>query len=299
MLGPVLHGSAIAAARLRAVSRVMNHLGYRSAPGPVAHYARRSVLVYDVGIVRCTEEHAISTDAVSTPHMTRRRAYMMQIQSEQANDANLGTDASITHMLSRVAANSAALADDEAVILSREAEVLKRILADMTPIMRYIDSKLLASGYCPGGEHSVWRYRPMPEPGIQIVGGPDKLPDDEATRGQYGGQDLVLSRSGALIYRTFAGHWSRWDDESEYWDTGIETLSEDDAANLYGYDDDSMGGSTTLVTARDALGHYGLEEILQGVLHTLQDAYDRVKTRRTVLDGRLQRLKAIVAAMAM
>jgi hypothetical protein len=40
-------------------------------------------------------------------------------------------------------------------------------------------------------------------------------------------------------------------------------------------------------------------EILQGALHALQDAYDRLKTRRAVLDGHLQRLEAIAATMAM
>ena len=50
---------------------------------------------------------------------------------------------------------------------------------------------------------------------------------------------------------------------------------------------------------KEPLSPPSLVEILQGALHALQDAYDRLKTRRAVLDGHLQRLEAIAATMAM
>jgi hypothetical protein len=196
--------------------------------------------------------------------------------------------------LKTVADLGESLTTQEAHILDAEAETLETLLASLHPVMRYIDSPVRASGYCPGGQFSSWTYNFMPEHGIVLAGELERERDNgDQNRGSFTGEDLVLGRSGTLTYRTFFGSWSQWQGESEYWST---TYREEDEYE-YARDEEFQGGDSTVVTAKEALTHYALETIVEGLVAAIKEAVAKTESKQKTLAGRLARLEAVKAAL--
>jgi hypothetical protein len=194
--------------------------------------------------------------------------------------------------LKTVADLGESLTTQEAHILDAEAETLETLLASLHPVMRYIDSPVRASGYCPGGQFSSWKYTMMPEHGIVLAGELERERDNgDQNRGSFTGEDLVLGRSGTLTYRTFFGSWSQWQGESEYWSTTYPV--EDD----YPEREDIRGGTSVVVTAKEALTHYDLETIVEGLVAAIKEAVAKTESKQKTLAGRLARLEAVKAAL--
>jgi hypothetical protein len=196
--------------------------------------------------------------------------------------------------LKMVATLGESLTTQEASLLDAEAETLETLLASLHPVMRYIDSPIRASGHCPGGQFSSWEYRLMPEHGLVLAGELEKnRGNGDQNRGSFAGHDLVLGRSGTLTYRSFSGSWSFWQEESESWTTAYQEEDE------YGYaqDEDFQGGDTTVVTAKEALTHYDLGTIVEGIVAAIQEAVAKTETKQKTLAGRLARMRAVKEAL--
>ena len=172
----------------------------------------------------------------------------------------------------------------EEALLDGEAAALERILADLRPVMPHIDRAVAASGSCSG--KGGWSYTYMDDRGIVLAGEREREEGHNDIRGTFTGEDLVYSRTGKLYHRAFDGSWSRFDDESSGWYTG----GTDE-------DGDSAPGSSKVIGPRAALKRYDLGTVVEGIVGALEQAVKRQEGRKPLLAGRLERLRAVEAAL--
>jgi len=178
---------------------------------------------------------------------------------------------------------------DEETLRREEAGVLNGVVADILPHMPHIDHRVPASWHDVTGSGSALDSTStyMRERGIVLAGGKEEESDDRGSSGSYGGSDLVLTRSGRLLEREFAGCWSLMAGASNGWDTG--TLGE-------GADGDCCG-STRVVTSVEAVRNWGLETILTGIDREVAQALSRKGWARKDVDERMTRFAAIRSAL--
>lgn len=185
------------------------------------------------------------------------------------------TLAQLTEALRAVSPIADALEAQEGALRADEADALTRLLAGIHPIMRSVDTLIHAAADRPGGQHTHWTYTEMPEHGIVLAGQIEKDVNEDENRGDYVGADLVLTRAGNLIYRTFAGNWSRWQGAAESWTTDAMTI-----------------------TPADALAYFDLEAIINGMVAAIKRAIANSEAKQRTLAIRLARLAAVKAALS-
>jgi hypothetical protein len=204
------------------------------------------------------------------------------------------------HALATVAEIGATVASQEQALAQDEAAVLEQLIANIKPVMRYIDRPIRAAGSVAGNQFAHWVYTDMPERGITLAGaGLEENHDSgDQNRGDYEGNDLVLGRSGTLYYRTFAGSWSRWQGEAESWTTTANDPGEYGDVEYDGYGSYApREGSTVDVTPLEALSHYDLVDIVSSIISAINQAIAASEAKQRTLASRLERLQAVKAAL--
>ena len=173
----------------------------------------------------------------------------------------------------------------------QDVATLTALLATLKPSMRHVDGRVQRSGTYPDADGSPhWHHAMMREQGLILCGEMQRVPGPDPTHGTYAGRDLVFTRSGTLFYRVYDGWWSEATETEgarAYWTCDPDPLEPRDTPYR-------GTAPTTEVTPAQALDHFTLKEISQGIMAILTDGMERAREKERALAGRLRNIHTIL-----
>ncbi len=157
----------------------------------------------------------------------------------------------------------AATTEEEVVLLNQIVEAIK-------PVMRYIDYKIKIHGHRPGHQFGKWEYEHYQEKGLILVDCAEQHATDGDLRGIYRGHFLVLTRSGKFLKFDQSGEWSRWQNESSYFQNEPSEITTEQAVKIYEF-----------------------EDIINGISVDFKEAVEKAEGKRQALKSRQEQLDKI------
>ncbi|MEW6572949.1 MAG: hypothetical protein AB1374_04890 [Bacillota bacterium] len=183
-----------------------------------------------------------------------------------------------TAALEKVASLGEEVARLEAGTVEQETAALKKLIAMIKPVSRYVDYPVQTYAFHAGQQYHRWEYEYLDERGIILVDNfttkYSGYPDDRDTRGDYIGSQLVLTRSGKLLRLVRSGDWSKWQGEASQWNA-----------------------KASEVTPHEAVKKYGLTEIVQGFVRAFREAISKAEKKQKTLGNRLEVLEQIKSTL--
>jgi hypothetical protein len=191
----------------------------------------------------------------------------------------MGDANAVDELLKRIEQNApqAAVQYDEhqaAIQAERDAEavILDKAIASAKPALKALSSKIVSDSYETGGQNGcnpVYRYEHHKEQGVVLVDDWSREKDESGNRGALVGKRLYLLSDGQLAEVERDGQFSHWQGDADTYETTLN-----------------------IVTARQAMDIWNLDDALKSLAEALQGQANRAKSTAAAKE-RAERLSAL------
>lgn len=170
---------------------------------------------------------------------------------------------------------AAAVASLKASTIEEETAALTAILEKIRPLLAPASHSIQVSYHTSGQQFSTEHWSNHYKKGLILINEFHQECTDRDTRGDYTGWELILWEDGSFGTQERSGDWSRWQGESSGW-----SIQEEEE-----------------LTTEQAVGRYGLKDILAGLASELSEASERLQGRKADYEERLATIARVKEVM--
>lgn len=170
---------------------------------------------------------------------------------------------------------AAAVASLKASTIEEETAAMNAILEKIRPLLTLASHSIQVSYHTSGQQFSTEHRSNHDKKGLILINEFHQECTDRDTRGDYTGWKLILWEDGSFGTLERSGDWSRWQGESSGW-----SIQEEEE-----------------LTTEQAVGRYGLKDIMAGLASELSEASERMQGRKAEYEERLATIARVKEVM--